>query len=126
MLAEWISAQVVRRLIKVLKYSESMGAIREFGNVFMSSFWAVLGGTIFFVLGTLAAGWGLSVFFGIDPLYTITLIAVVILSILIGLVIGFFMGKLIFRFRRKRTRPYPSSPEFGYATIKISEQERYR
>lgn len=118
--------KVKRSLIKVLNYIENMSVVKEFGNVFMSSFWAVLGGTIFFVLGTLAAGWGLSVFFGIDPLYTITLIAVVVLSLIIGLLFGFFIGKLIFRFRRKRTRPYPSAPEFGYATIKISEQERYR
>ena len=103
-----------------------MGAIREFGNVFMSSFWAVLGGTIFFVLGTLTAGWVLSVLFGIDPLYTITLIAVVILSLIIGLLFGFFMGKVIFKFRRKRTKPSHSPPNMGYATIKISEQERYR
>ena len=103
-----------------------MGAIREFGNVFMSSFWAIVGGTIFFVLGTIAAGWGLSVLFGIDPIYTITLIAVGILSLLIGLLFGLFMGKLIFKFRRKRTKPYPSSPDTGYATIRISEQERYR
>ena len=103
-----------------------MGAIRDFGNVFMSSFWAVLGGTVFFVLGTFAAGWGLSVLFGIDPIYTITLIAVVVLSLIIGLLFGFFMGKWIFKFRRKRTKPHPSSPDFGYATIQISEQEKYR
>ena len=103
-----------------------MGAVREFGNVFMSSFWAIVGGTIFFILGTLAAGWGLSVLFGIDPLYTITLIAVVLGSLIIGLLFGFFMGKLIFRFRRKRTKPNNSFPDTGYATIKISEAERYR
>ncbi|MFH1240130.1 MAG: hypothetical protein V1672_02840 [Candidatus Diapherotrites archaeon] len=102
-----------------------MGVVREFGNIFMSSFWAVISGFVFFIIGTVAAAFVLSGFFGLDPVKIILTILVVVLSILFGLFFGSFMGKMIFKFRRKRTRPNPDS-DFGYATIRVSEAEKYR